>query len=264
MGTRFRDHLIICGINRTSLSIIEELEMLGRTAGGNPSDNIPAPGKDYIVVDLDEIILKKTSEKYDHFEYVVGDASDDQVLKSAGIDKAYGIFPALNDNKENIFITFTARRLNPRIRIVARGNDIVHIGKKFRQAGADTIVSPNFIGGMRMVSELVRPDVVTFLDQLLRQKSKYLRLEELKITGSSSAEGRTLGEISSLFENDLQMIALKKFGSHDYIYNPKAGSELSPGDIFVVLGDIRQIRTLKTYLRNSQPIEQNTGEGEIE
>lgn len=250
-----KNHLIICGINRTSLSIIEELETLKGFDEADPPGTVSAAGKDYIVVDLDEEILERTREKYKHFEYAVGDASDDEVLKAAGIGSAYGIFPALNDNKENIFITFTARRLNPRIRIVARGNDLVHIGNKFRQAGANAVVSPNFIGGMRMVSELVRPDVVIFLDQLLRQKNKYLCLEEIKVTENSYALGKTLAHIGSLQENNLQVIALKKSGSKDYIYNPGSDSELSLDDIFVVLGDTGQIKSFRKYLTDNQSVE---------
>ncbi len=246
-----KDHLIICGLNRTSLSIIEELESLKEQQSPEQGDISIAADKDYIVIDLDEALLEKTSEQYEHFNYLTGDASDDEILTKAGIQQAYGIFPLLSDNKENIFITFTARRLNATIRIVARGTDIAHIGSKFSQAGVDAVVSPNFIGGMRMVSELVRPEAVQFLDQLLRQNSLYLRLEEVQIPKSSPLKDYPLSRLLALPDVDLQVLALKKRGQSYYVYNPSQNEVQEQGDLLVILGDIRHINKFKMSLKGT-------------
>ena len=100
------------------------------------------------------------------------------MLERAGIRRARGIVAALTDDKDNLFIVVSARQLNPSLRIIAKGVDMA-ASEKLKRAGADSVVNPAFIGGVRMVSEMIRPQVVEFLDLMLRDKDKNLRIEEV-------------------------------------------------------------------------------------
>ncbi len=114
----------------------------------------------------------------------------------AGLAKAKGVLLSLPTDEANLFVTVTVRSLNPGIRIVAKGID-VHSHAKMRRAGADYVVSPTFIGGMRMVSQMVRPAVVTFLDTMLRDKEKGLRVEEIAVAKGSALAGKTRRRVAA-------------------------------------------------------------------
>ncbi|MBC8479733.1 MAG: TrkA C-terminal domain-containing protein [FCB group bacterium] len=128
---------------------------------------------------------------------------------------------------------------------MARTTDIHRIEEKLINAGADSVVSPNFIGGMRIVSEMVRPHSVAFLDQLLRQKNTDLSLEELRLTESCLLCGTPISESKIYRKTGLRVIALRKKTSLMYIYNPTGKTILEAGDIIVVLGQNEQILALK-------------------
>ena len=160
-------HIIVCGVGSTGFHILTELV--------DVHDN-------FVVVDVNADRLRRLDEEiHDRaLLYVVGDATDDHVLEQAGVKRARGLIAALHEDKDNLFATISARALNPSVRIVAKAIEM-SADRKLRRAGADQVVSPNRIGGMRMVSELVRPQVVRFLDEMMRvrESEHALRLEEL-------------------------------------------------------------------------------------
>src|SRR5207247_2448501 len=121
----------------------------------------------------------------------LGDATEDHVLVEANIAKARGVVAALTHDKDNLYVTLSARSLNPTARIVSKVIE-EEAGAKMRKAGATSIVSPTAIGGRRMASEVIRPEVNEFLDQMLRDKDKNLRLEEVVIPEGSPLIGMTL------------------------------------------------------------------------
>src|SRR6202000_2651093 len=102
-----------------------------------------------------------------------------------------GMVAALSSDKDNLYLTVSARQTNPGVRIVARCAELSHV-EKIRRSGADAVVSPNFIGGMRLVSELSGPSVVRFLDEMLRDKRAAFRIEEITLGEHVSALGATL------------------------------------------------------------------------
>ena len=116
--------------------------------------------------------------------YVHGDATEDHVLLAAGVQRARGVVAALTHDKDNLFVTLSARSLNAGARIVAKVTE-VDAAPKMIKAGATSVVNPTMIGGRRMASECIRPEVNEFLDQMLRDKDKNLRLEEVSV----AAEG---------------------------------------------------------------------------
>jgi len=238
-----KGHIIICGTNDTALNIVEGLERYHDRH--LTRDNTPGSSShDYIVIDSDEDRLEKISNNYGHFHYLTGDATDDKILLKANIKEAFGIFPVLMQNKDNIFITFTARRINPSIRIVARTSEIYNIEQKLKTAGADAVVSPNFIGGMRMVSELTRPASVEFLDQYLRHRDISMQFNELVIPGNYRGFLKTAGsQLSPGYvrsELGFRVVAVQKSGASNYQYNPADSFKLDEGDTIVVFSNTQQ------------------------
>ena len=172
-----------------------------------------------------------------------GDATEDEILKQAGIERARGFIAALSDDKDNIFAVLSARSLNPDLRIVARVNDEDNTDK-LRQAGADVIVAPNTVGGMRMASEMVRPEAVYFLDQMLRasEVKKRLRLTELPVDEIKipALESDTFSIADIGQHTELLVMAVKHEGQ--YRYKPRGNTllhrstESHNGDMLVVIG----------------------------
>ncbi len=242
---KYTDHIIICGLGATSLQIIDVLET---SREKTPQKNVisKVPGiHDYLVIDSSEEAIEKIKSKWPRIKYIVGDATDDDMLEKANIKDAFGIFPILASEKDNLYITMAARQLNPKIRIVARTADVQNNGKKFFKGGASAVVSPNLLGGLRLVSEIVRPNATDFLDKLLHEASMTLQIEEMVISGDSTMAGLSLNEINLPEKCGLIVLAIKKRGRISYTYNPKALDLIETGDTIVSLGYSEQINELK-------------------
>ena len=225
---QLRNHVIVCGAGSTGTCIARELTETGVS---------------FVVVELDEERLDAL-QKLGEVLCLSGDATDDEVLIEAGIDHAAGLAATLSSEKDNLFLTLTARQLNPSIRIVARGLDD-SVNQKLRRAGANATVSPTVIGGLRMASELIRPTVVSFLDTMLRGASAAIRFEELHITPASKYHNQTIRSTKLREETNLLIVALRRPGSLDFEYNPPADFTLTDGMTLVVLGEAREINKLK-------------------
>ncbi len=168
-----------------------------------------------------------------------GDAADEEVLDQAGLAEARGLATVLPEDRDNLMVTVTARQKNPAIRIVARSAD-ARMADKLIRAGANSAVSPNTIGGLRLASELVRPHVVNFLDMMLKEQSKTLRVEEISIAANSPWLGKSIGDTAIHRHFELLALALRK-ASGSLVYNPQGESILEPGDVLVVMGDVDMI-----------------------
>lgn len=210
---KMKDHFIVCGAGRLGWHVVDELHRTGRPV---------------VAVDSDGGVLASLGEHFPDAGTITGDATDGDVLTEAGIGRAQGLIAAAGQDKDNLVLTLTARQVNPALRIVTRCNEIKNI-EKFRRAGADSVVSSNLIGGLRMASEMIRPTVVTFLDQMLRDRDKNLRIEELKIT---SAQAGAL--VGSLRKHALLLAVLRPDGSYEY--NPPDGLALKEGMSLIYMG----------------------------
>ncbi len=220
-------HTIVCGAGSTGIHCIRELAL------------IRAP---FVVVDVREAVAREVSASFE-CAAVVGDATHDEVLQEAGIERARGIISALTEDKDNLFVTVTARALNPALRIVAKAIE-VRADAKLRRAGADAVVSPNMIGGLRMVAEMVRPEVVSFLDVMLRSQDAALRIEEVPVPASSRWAGARVADLG-LERHRLLLLALKPAGSGGgYHYAPGAEHRLAGGETLIVLGEPANVRKL--------------------
>jgi voltage-gated potassium channel len=180
--------------------------------------------------------------------YVHGDASIDHVLEHAGIARAKGLAATLPDDKDNVFVSITARALNPSLRIVAKMTEDT-AETKLKRAGANATVSPSQIGGMRLVSELVRPNVVQFLDTMLRDRQQALRVEEVSIPAGSSLIGAPLRETTIRDQTKVLVLAVHTAGD-SYVYNPGPDFVLEVGMTLVVLCQSEDIRKLRDGIEN--------------
>jgi len=239
MLDRINDHIIVCGVGTTGIHVVEELL---------------ATGWPLVAIDLDGMHLEKVQRLAPSLVPVIlGDATDDAVLERAGIRRAKGLVAALTDDKANLYIVVTARELNPHLKIVAKGVD-VKAAEKLKHAGADTVVNPAYIGGMRMVSEMVRPQVTEFLDQMLRDKDKKLRIEEVTIPTDSSLVGKPLGEAHIRRHTELLVVAVREppVGNEAgrFVYNPGADTLLSANMTLIVLGETQSVLKLRAALKS--------------
>ncbi|MDD5092139.1 MAG: potassium channel protein, partial [Candidatus Wallbacteria bacterium] len=230
---KFENHIIVCGCGETGNAVVHELYNTRR---------------DFVIVESSKEII----EGFEQFNqanerqmfYVCGDSADEEVLHKAGVSKAGGLITALREDKDNLFVTITARRLNPKMRIVVRAANLGH-KRKFFRAGANAVVSPNFIGGMRLVSEMVRPHAVTFMDSMLGRTNSVMRFEEMIIDEKSSFSGKKIIDLELQKKTGCLLMAIRKKDSQDFQYIPDQETVLETGMVMVVLGDVEHIQKLK-------------------
>ncbi len=225
------DHVIVCGAGRTGLQIVAEM----KTAG------VP-----YVVVDIDQERAEEVRQTDDDALVLVADATRDESLTQAGIDRARGLVACLSQDTDNLFVCLSARDLNPELTIVARAYEEQTMQKLY-VAGADHVVSPNVTGGVRMAAVLLRPSVVTFLDVVARGEDLSLRLEQIDITGDSPLAGLTLEEARIPQRTGLIVIAIRLAASGadaEWRYNPGPDESMRAGDTLIVLGKPEQLDEL--------------------
>jgi len=231
--TALKDHYIVCGLGDTGRHAVEELV---RTH---------AP---FVVIELNEEHIKRIvndeSGLYREMLYVVGDATDVDMMDNLGVDRAKGMITTLATDKENLIITVLARQKNPDLRIVARCID-QKFAERLTKAGADSTVSPNQIGGMRIASEVLRPHVVNFLDLMLKDKSRTLRIEEIEIPEKSVWIGKRVADLRLRGTYNLLPLAIKDAyhdgKKHGFWVNPPENVSCHAGLVLIVLGDAKDV-----------------------
>jgi voltage-gated potassium channel len=234
------NHVIVAGAGATGMHVIEELH---------------ATRTPFVAIDRNRHTLEKIARDFvgGDMLYVIGDATDDSMLMAAGITRAMGVVAALTEDKDNLYVTLSARSLNVSARIVSK---VIapDAAPKMIRAGANATVSPNMIGGRRLASELVRPTVVEFVDQMLREREDVLRLEEVAITDGSWFVGKSLREVPIRAETKLLVVALRV--DKKFIYNPEPSTALEVNSVLVVLGassNVARLRELVARTDAPQP-----------
>ena len=210
---KLQNHYIICGIGRVGRNVANELTSTQRT---------------YVVIDEDMQSIETHLEKFPGHMYIHGDGSDDDILQKAHIETATGVFAVTGDDSKNLVISLTAKQLNPSVRVVARCHEIRNT-EKLRKAGADAIVSPDFTGGLRIASAMIRPHVVTFLDRMLKSDES-LRVEEVIVPAGFAA--RTIREFNLPDRNHI-LLALRE--NDQWVFNPEPAHALRAGMTLVIM-----------------------------
>jgi voltage-gated potassium channel len=223
---KLKNHYIICGIGRVGRNVAQELISTQRT---------------YVVVDEDMRSIETHLEKFPGHAYIHGDASDDDVLQKAHIETATGVFAVTGDDSKNLVISLTAKQLNPAVRVVARCHEIRNT-EKLRKAGADAIVSPDFTGGLRIASAMIRPHVVTFLDRMLKSDDN-LRVEEVVVPAGFVE--RSVGQLDLSDRNHI-LLALRE--DQHWEFNPAPAHALRAGMTLVFMTTPEGRKAIETAL----------------
>ena len=228
-----KDHYIICGIGKTGVHVIEELVDTGNQC---------------VALDQREERVEAICVRYgSQVPAFVGDATSDTDLIAAGIERASGLVASLGEEVENVYCTLSARQLNPKIRIIVRSDNPM-AEQKFIHAGADSVVYTSLIGGRRIASEMVRPEVVSFLDLMIRDKERTMRIEEVTIPQGSPVKGMTLTEANLRRFGDILVIAVRDADAETYTYNPGPGRVLKENDVLILLGEMSCVREVHQFV----------------
>ncbi len=224
---KMQGHYILCGYGRVGREI----------ARAFTEDKVP-----FVILDINPDSLDRASAE--GYIVVQGDAAETETLRSAGVERAAGLVAAVDSDEKNIYVTLSARILNPRLFIVARANRD-HAEEKLRLAGASRIISPYTIGGRRMASLAMRPTAVEFVDTILSASNSELLLEDFAITSESKSCGRTLAELTAS-DSSIIVLALKRDGR--MTFRPAADTRLESGDEIVVAGPPDDMRSLESVV----------------
>jgi voltage-gated potassium channel len=226
---RLTDHYILCGYGKVGENVAMEFDTSG----------VP-----FVVVENNPDRVAECREQ-DIF-CIEGDASSDDVLIAAGIDRARGLVAAVDNDADNVFVTLSARVLNPNINIVAR-SILEESREKLMRAGANRVVTPSLIGGKRMASIMLRPLVSDYLDVVTFGEGLQLRLEELIVKSSSRAKGFSLGDIDIRKYTGALILAIRRKDG-EFNTNPSADTVIEEGDNLVVLGTQNQLDSVQDYI----------------
>lgn len=222
---RLKDHFILCGYGRVGQEIAQAFSEEG------------APF--VIIANNEQHIAKAEKEGY---LYIFGDATSDEVLKEAGIERAHGLVAAVGSDTDNTFITLSARELRPDLFIEARSSGPESEGK-LRRAGADRIISPHAIGGRRMAMLALRPAVVDFIDTVTYGRGRELQLENVDVASGSPLVGRTMEQARS--QNGITVLAMRK-KSGKLVANPPGEETIEDGDRLIVIGTKQRLAALES------------------
>ncbi len=220
------DHVVICGWGRVGRSIAGEVLEAGRKLVVVETDPGRADGVPHPVV--------------------VGDATEDDVLRAAGIARAAALVAAVDSDADNSFITLSARALRPELFIVARTRS-ADSDDKLQRAGANRVVNPQNIGGARMAAFVLRPNVAEFLDVVMHERSLEFRLEEVPVTGASPIVGRTLRDAHVRDRTGALVLALRG-ADGSFNTNPTPDTEICAGQVIIAIGTQDELDALHAFV----------------
>lgn len=222
---KLRDHYIICGFGRIGQMVADEFERR------------PMP---FVVVENN---IEKARKLPPEYPIIVGDATEEETLINAGIERAKGLVTVLHSDAANLFVTLSAREINPKLFIIARYEE-ERTKNKLLRAGADKVVSPYIIGGTRMAMAVLRPAVIDFIELATQSESLGLQMEEILVPPDSPLIGSNLKDADIRSNLDIIIVAIKKRSGH-MEFNPSATTVIGEGDRMIAIGETSQLQKLE-------------------
>lgn len=206
-------HYIMCGIGRVGTNVANELTSTGRLL---------------VVIENNREALDRWLEHHPDTLYLHDDAANDDALRMAGVNQAAGVFAVTGDDSHNLMVSLSVKLLNPKARVVARLHDIRNADKA-RRAGADEVVSPDYAGGMRIASAMVRPHVVNFMDQMLHTDNG-LRVEEIQVPS-----GFMPTPLAGLIQPSRDYLLMALHEQDRWVFNPAPDHVLLAGTTLILM-----------------------------
>ncbi len=228
---RLKGHYIICGMGRVGRSVARELARK------------PVP---FVILDNSE--TKRQRFAAENWLVLAGDATLEQTLRDAQIERAQGLIAATTTDATNLYIVLTARGLNPNLKIIARASEDA-AEKHLLTAGADSVVSPYSFAGQRIAQSLLRPHVVSFLDTATTHLGMDLEIGEIHITSASEFAGKTLESSRIRQERGVIVLAIKRRDAMRF--NPAPDEPIQPDDCLIAMGEPSQLRQLEKTAASS-------------
>ncbi len=219
-------HYIVCGCGVSGRVVVGELV---------------ATGRQVVVIDTRQSLEDEFAANQSVW-VVDGDATEDETLLAAGVERAAGLAVALPNDKDNLFVVISARQLCPTIRIVSGASEH-DVRDKLLRAGADGVVSGPFIGGLRLASELLRPEVVGFLDLMLRQDDGEVRFAQVDVR--QEWVGKRLLDLKVAERTGLPVLAVTVRGTEKFVFNPAEDYVLAKGSVLVTMGETAAVSELE-------------------
>jgi len=229
---RLSGHYIICGIGRVGRSAARELARNGAA---------------FVFIDQNDV---KVTQHQNDWLVLVGDATQEQVLHKAQIEKARGLVVATTTDATNLYIVLTARELNPKLTIIARASD-EDAEKRLIKAGADSVVSPYRFAGQRIAQSFLHPHLVSFLDTATTHLGMDLEIGEIIVNGDSALAGKTIEASRIRQESGAIVLAIKR--SQGMRFNPASDDLIKPGDCLIAMGQPSQLRQLEQLASSTVP-----------
>ncbi|NOX24882.1 MAG: potassium channel protein [Deltaproteobacteria bacterium] len=224
-------HYIVCGYGRIGKIIC---------------DSFRGAGRSFVVIDNNPERLAQIV--HDGILFVEGEAADDENLVKAGVERAQGLVSVVSSDADNVYITLSARELNPKLLILSRASGHKGADTKLRRAGADKVISPYDIGARQMANMILRPNVDAFLDLTVGANKLGLLLEEIVIPASAPFVNCSLADSGLRRDYDVIVVAIKRKADGGMIFNPSYIVTIGPEDTIIVLGDRNNIERLEKDL----------------
>ena len=228
---KLNNHVIICGYGRV---------------GQQCAIDLFEHNESFMIIDIAEEVCQIIEEET-KYPYLLGDATQEDVLIEAGIDRAKALITTMPNDANNVFVVLTARELNPDLKIISRASE-ERADKKLKRAGATNVIMPDRIGGQRMAKLVAQPDVVEFLEYVLLQSVDDVYVVEISCKNLQACfNGKSIGNLDIRNKSGANIIGLKT-PEGQYLFNPRADYVLNKDDQLFVLGSNKQISALKGIL----------------
>lgn len=228
---RLKGHIIICGYGKIGQHVVDEFRGSGRNC---------------VVIDRDAPEEHST----DDMIFVKGDATDEEMLKEAGLERAGCLVAAVGTDADNLFITMTARIANPDMKIVSRATD-ARVRTRLQRAGADSVVLPYEIGGRRIAAMVLKPSVCEFLDMTVTTGGEEMRIEEVDVPQASGLTGCDMLSADIRRRTGAVILAVKRSGGQ-MISNPGTDLVIQAGDKLLALGMSEQINAVRALAQSGK------------